>query len=108
MNAQLVNSAPVRFDYASGIASGGCSDLDMVWERHKQFLVIENKLPDEELSLGQLYCLRSLSSYPMFTVWVVRGFPPSDVQSFGVLDGPQVEASVDDVRGAIQAWWDSH
>lgn len=107
MNAQLLNPSPVRFDYASGICSGGCTDIDMMWERRGRFLVIENKQPGEEISLGQLITLRALNALEAFQVWVVFGFPPNDVISFGPLDGGQYPVGIDELRHHIQAWWDS-
>lgn len=107
MTLQLRKRLTERFDYLAGVGSGGCSDIDAIIEHHGRFLVIENKRPDEEIPLGQLITLRALAALPQFTVWVVRGNPPDDIVSFGPLDAEQVPASVEDVRRAAQAWWDS-
>lgn len=59
-----MNCTPERFDYADGICSGGCTDVDMLWERNGHFLAIENKRPGERMKLGQLRTLRALASQP--------------------------------------------
>lgn len=108
MSYQLANLAPVRFDYLDGIGSGGCTDIDVMIERHGYFLVVENKHPDEEIPLGQLITLRALAALPQFTVFVVRGFPPDTILSYGILDSVQVGVDRDGFREYVQAWWDAH
>lgn len=108
MKRQLNQSQAERFDYAQGIASGGCSDIDMYWERGGHFLFIENKRPGESFSTGQLIGLRALDKQPNCTVWVVRGNPPDDIHSAGPLDGEQFPLDVDSLRKRIQRWWDEH
>lgn len=102
---QLYNGEPERFDYAAGICSGGCTDLDMVWERRGRFLLIENKQPGETIPKGQLITLRELERQG-WTVWVVTGRPPDDIISAGLLDGPQHPMGVQQLRLRIQRWWD--
>lgn len=106
--SQLRYSTTERFDYLSGVGSGGCSDLDVLMERHGHFIIIENKRPDEELKGGQLYALRRLAAEPNKTVLVVRGTPPDDIISVGPLDGDQRPANATIVREMVQEWWDSH
>lgn len=95
-----------RFDYASGIASGGCSDIDMLWERNGRFLVIENKRPGEGFSRGQAIALEALAAQPNWSVWVVRGDPPDSIISAGVFGGEQHPMDVSQLRRRIQRWWD--
>jgi hypothetical protein len=106
--SQLLNNSPQRFDYAEGVASGGCTDIDMLWERHGHFLAIENKRPGEKISLGQLIALRALAEKPEWTVWVIEGLPPDLITSGGVLDFEPQPTTLEELRNGIQAWWDAH
>ncbi|MHB8742595.1 MAG: hypothetical protein ACYC9L_05655 [Sulfuricaulis sp.] len=108
MNRQLRAVATERFDYAAGIGSGGCTDVDMLWERGGYFLAIENKHEGEEISRGQLIALRAMASQPNWTVWVVYGTPPDDIVSAGTIDGEQHALNVEQLRRRIQRWWDDH
>lgn len=103
---QLRQTSTERFDYAAGIASGGCTDVDMLWERNGNFLGIENKLPDERISRGQMIALRALAACPNWTIWVVRGTPPDNIISAGPIDGDQHPMDVNQLRRRIQRWWD--
>lgn len=105
---QLRTAATERFDYASGIASGGCMDVDMLWERAGHFLAIENKREGERFSRGQQIALAALASQPNWTVWVAHGTPPDTIVSAGPWDGPQHPLTVDQLRRRIQQWWDEH
>ena len=103
---QLDRANPERFDYLSGVGSGGCTDLDMVIERHDNYLIIENKQPGEELSRGQQYTLEKLQKRPGVTLWVVYGIPPSQIISVGPLNGEQRPCDVHELRAMAQEWWD--
>jgi hypothetical protein len=97
---------PPRFDYAAGLGSGGCCDIDMIWERHGYFLVIENKRPRERIPRGQEIALERLAALPGWTVWIVRGNPPDQIESAGRVGYPQIPMGLADLRAAIQRWWD--
>lgn len=105
---QLRKAVTERFDYAAGIASGGCIDIDMLWERRGHFLAIENKRPGESFGKGQLIALRALAAQGNWTVWVARGNPPNQIVSAGALDGEQFTMDVTALRAQIQRWWDAH
>lgn len=104
--SQLINTSPERFDYASGICSGGCTDYDMVWERKGRFRIHENKRPGEELSLGQLYALRAEVRRGS-DVYIVVGYPPDEIVSFGRLDEDQIPTTLAALKDDVQAWWDA-
>lgn len=46
------------------------SNVDLIIERHKEFLIIEFKGPTEKVSLGQNIMLRALASKPGFEIWL--------------------------------------
>lgn len=107
-----MNAQPERFDYCSGIGSGGCTDLDVLIERHAKFLAIENKRPGESISAGQMKTLRQLSRQEKWTVWLVFGQPPDEIYSMRVVHpeigvGEHVELDVTGLRSRIQDWWDA-
>ena len=51
-----------------------CSDIDMIYERNGQFLVVEWKKLHEEFGGGQKIMLKALAKIPNFTVLVVFGY----------------------------------
>lgn len=59
----------------SKLAAIGATHLPAIihYARHRQFLIIETKGPDEPLSLGQRILLCGLAAAPHFTVWILRG-----------------------------------
>jgi hypothetical protein len=50
------------------------SDLDMIYERNSQFLVVEWKKPNEEFGGGQKIMLKALAKTVNFTVLTVCGY----------------------------------
>ena len=50
------------------------SDIDMIYERNGQFLVVEWKKPNEEFGGGQKIMLKALAKTPNFTVLTVCGY----------------------------------
>lgn len=60
-------------------------DVDGLFERHGYFLVLESKLPGDELSGGQERALQALARLPQFLVVVVEGVPPDMVASWRTL-----------------------
>ena len=53
------------------------SDIDMIFERKKQFFVGEWKVPGERMSLGQELTLRALSELENFSVYIIQGYSNS-------------------------------
>lgn len=51
-----------------------CSDIDMIYERNGQFLVVEWKKPNEDFGGGQKIMLKALAKTPNFTVLTVCGY----------------------------------
>ena len=85
------------------------SDLDAVWERNGNFLVVEIKRSDEELPYGQQLMLQKLAGSGKFTVCLVRGAArdvPESIQRVtkeGL--GPVEPSSQDDFRRRVAAWF---
>jgi hypothetical protein len=56
------------------------SDIDMIFERKKQFFVGEWKMPGEHMSRGQELTLKALSELDNFSVYIVQGFSNNEEQ----------------------------
>lgn len=74
MRNESLLGALTNWEHVAGALPGKCgvSDIDGIIERNGHFLILEAKMPNEEMSLGQEIMLKRLSSIPRFTVVVVR------------------------------------
>lgn len=85
------------------------SDLDAVWERNGNFLVVEIKRSDEELPYGQQLMLQKLAGAGKFTVCLVRGATRDVPESIQRVNkdglGPVEPSSQEDFRRRVAAWF---
>ena len=84
------------------------ADLDGIVERNGYFLVIETKLPNQEIPDGQRYLLDTLSQLPNFTVLIVWGKPnqPDHAAVWG--SSPIKAKTMDDLIEYVTQWFHKH
>lgn len=81
------------------------TDIDGFVERHGKFLVIEAKLPDNDVPTGQAIMFDAMRATGLFTVFIVWGETnaPTMIQQWG-LTAPYA-ADLEELRRIVRAWF---
>ena len=89
------------------------SNIDMVFERHGNFLVGEWKRTNEEISLGQKILLKALADQDKFTVVVINGYSDNtgtEVDNFYKVTQDKLVIlgnGIEGLKDFIDAWYQS-
>jgi len=89
------------------------SNIDMVFERHGNFLIGEWKREDENISLGQKILLKALADQDKFTVLVINGYSDNtgtEVNNFYKVTEDKLVIlgnGVEGLKDYIDAWYQS-
>jgi len=110
------NAAHIDFGFLAGVIPSSPkampSDLDMIFERHKQFFIGEWKMLGEPISYGQEITLKALSGLDNFNVYIIQGYSNSSGRVVGkihkLVNNKLVNMGEGEERlkSIIKAWWD--
>jgi len=104
---QLRKNNDDRWDFLAGVLPYKInpSDIDLVCERHGNFLVMEGKRSGATFSVGQRRLYYALSNLPQFTVVHFYGNPPDDVKAFARWGQEARAGTTDELREQVRRWF---
>ncbi len=105
---QLRENKDGRWDFLCGVLPHGINptDIDLMYERHGYFLVLEGKREGATFKTGQRRFYDALHKPPYIIVVHFYGIPPSTVTAFGRWGRPAKPASTEDLIAEIKHWYD--
>jgi len=85
------------------------TDIDGLVERNGKFLVIETKLPDNDIPTGQMITFNHMISTGVFTIYVVWGHPGQPERILKMTRNGTQEyenADLSDFRELVGSWFE--
>lgn len=105
---QLRQNNDNRWDFLCGVLPNGINptDIDLVYERKGQFLVLEGKREGAQMPTGQRRFYQAMTAVPQFSVVTFCGNPPDEVTSYTPWGKEPRQASTDDLRQLVKRWFE--
>lgn len=104
---QLRQNNDNRWDFLAGVLPHKINptDIDLMYERRGQFLVLEGKRVGAQFGIGQRRFYDALNALPQFTVVHFYGAPPDDVTAYAGWGREPHPGTTDDLRESVRRWF---